>query len=202
MSLRRDSGAAPCPPRFLLTAALTPLLLASCASVPTEVAQLHRRELAIISSLHASHMAMIDAYVDQRIAVFDEFFFSTYGPAYLANWKDAFKTVHGRDFDELRDFSLLYSDLVAEYQAEVAPLEEVRRALREAIAREYLHAVEAHESVGAWLDSMQKLNSAQRQSMDRLLEAIRPGLSLESVDTALGNALEKVRAKIPGAGPG
>jgi len=172
------------------------VLFSGCASVPPQVAQLHQKELEIINSLQKSHMAMVDAYVDQKILAFEEFFFSEYGPEYLKNWQNSFKSVYGRDYDEERDFPLLYSDLVAEYQIEVAPIEDVRKKLHDAISREYRHAIAAHEAVDSWIKSYEKLNAAQRESIDQLLGAIKPGLSLDSVDKAKDEAMAKVKARL------
>ena len=83
------------------------LLLYSCASVPPQVAKLHQKEYEIIASLKQSHIAMVDAYVDQKIVAFESFFFKEYGPRYLKNWQQSFKAVYGRDYDERRDFNLL-----------------------------------------------------------------------------------------------
>jgi hypothetical protein len=172
------------------------LLLYSCASVPAQIAKLHQKEYEIIASLQKSHLAMVDAYVDQKILAFESFFFKEYGPSYLKHWQESFKAVYGRDYDESRDFNLLYSDLVAEYQVEVAPIEKIRSDLKEAIVREYRHLAAAHEAVDGWINSVEKLNSAQREAFDHLLGAIKPGLSLDSVDKAINEAIEKARSKI------
>jgi hypothetical protein len=175
--------------------ALAVVLTGGCASVPPQVAQTHQKELEILTSLQQSHLAMVDAYVDQKITVFESFFFREYGPAYLRHWRTQFKAMHGRDYDEARDFQTLYNDLVAEYQTEVAPLETIRRDLREAIAREYRNALGAHEAVGSWLKSLERLNAAHRESLDRLLAGVKPGLSLDSVTTAVNTAIANVRDK-------
>jgi phosphoribosylformimino-5-aminoimidazole carboxamide ribonucleotide (ProFAR) isomerase len=80
--------------------------------------------------------------------------------------------------------------------AEVAPIEAVRKELREAILREYSHATEAHQAVGGWIKSLEKLNATNKESIERLLAAIKPGLSLDSVDEAARKAKEKIEAKI------
>lgn len=172
-------------------------LLYGCASVPPQISQTHQKEREIIISLQQSHMNMVDAYVDQKILVFDSFFFDEYGPEYLKNWRESFKEDYGRDYDENFDFSLLYSDLVAEYQDEVAPIENIRAALKEAISREYRHALAAHDATSGWINSMEKLNAAQRESIDRLLGSIEPGLSLDTVDEAVNKAIKNIKIKIP-----
>lgn len=178
-------------------ALVTFLILSSgCASVPPQIAQTHQKELEIINSLQQCHLAMVDAYVDQKILTFEHFFFNTYGPAYLGHWKKNFKSVYGRNYEESRDFHVLYSDLVAEYQEEVAPIEDVREKIRGAILREYQHAIEAHQAVGGWINSLEKLNSANKEAIDRLLGAIKPGLSLDSLDNSVSKAIAKTKAKI------
>lgn len=143
-------------------------------------------------------MAMVDAYVDQKVRSFESFFFKEYGSAYLKKWKDAFKAVYGRDYEENRDFNQLYSDLVAEYQSEAAPIEKIRTELRNAISREYSQALAAHEAVGGWINNVEKLNSSQREAMNRLLGTIKPGLSLDSVDKAVNDAKKKVQDLVEG----
>ncbi|MBI3014427.1 MAG: hypothetical protein HYY65_05060 [Candidatus Tectomicrobia bacterium] len=181
-----------------VTLALALSLSSGCASVPPQIAQTHKKELEIINSLQQSHTAMVDAYVDQKISVFESFFFKNYGPAYLKHWRVAFKAAYGRDYDENRDFQLLYSDLVAEYQTEIAPIENIRKDLRDAISREYRHAIAAHEAVGGWINSLEKLDAAHREAIGRLLDAVNPGLSLDSVEKAVDKAIEKAKEKISG----
>lgn len=172
------------------------LLLSSCVSVPPQIANLHQKEFEIINSLQQSHVAMVDSYVDQKILAFESFFFNEYGSKYLKHWRENFKAVYGRDYEESRDFNILYSDLVAEYQAEVVPIENIRSDLKDAVLREYRHALAAHGAVGSWINSIEKLNSAQREAFNHLLGSIKPGLSLGSVDKAINKAIEKVKTKI------
>ena len=54
------------------------LLLFSCVSVPPEVINTQQKELEIIKLLQSSHIAMIDAYVDQKNLVLEDFFFKDY----------------------------------------------------------------------------------------------------------------------------
>lgn len=178
------------------TYAVALLLYTACASVPPQVAKLQQKELEIIVSLRQSHLAMVDAYVDQKVLVFESWFFQVYGPVFIDDWRAKFRELNGRDYEESSDFRILYNDLVAEYQTEVSPIEEIRRDLREAISREYRHTVAAHEAVGAWIDSMEKLNGAQKDAIDRLLGAIKPGLSLELVDRAVEEAKSGALTKI------
>ncbi len=179
-----------------VTLTIVLILSIGCASVPPQIAQTHQKELEIINSLQQSHLAVIEAYVDQKISSFESFFFKTYGPAYLKHWKKEFKKGYGRDYDESRDFEILYNDLVAEYLSEVAPIEDIRMELRDSILREYRHAIEAHQAVGGWIKSLEKLNAANREAIDRLLAGIKPGLSLDSLDEALEEAKDKTKAKI------
>ena len=172
------------------------VFFSGCISVPPQIAQAHQKELEIITMLQESHMAMVDAYVDQKTLVFESFFFGEYGPVYLKHWQQNFKAVYGRDYDEDRDFRVLYNDLVAEYQEQVAPIENVRTDLREAVSREYRHAIAAHEAIGGWIKSVERLNSAQREALDRLLGAIKPGLSLGSVEEAMHEAMARTQGKI------
>lgn len=168
------------------------MLTGCAATVPREIALVQEKELEIITSLHKSHLAMIDAYVDQKKLVFEDFFFTEYGPAYLTHWKDNFQTLKNREYDEQRDFPILYNDLVAEYLDQVAPIEDIRTQLREAIIREHDNAVLAHESVTRWLSSLEKLNSAQRDMLNSMLGAVKPGLSLDMVDQAVEQAKQRV----------
>lgn len=170
--------------------------LYGCASVPPQVAKTHDKELEIIESLRTSHMAMVDSYVDQKLQNFENFFFHEYGPVYLNNWKESFKTLKNRDYDPTRDFPILYNDLVAEYQAESEPIEKIRSELKEAIATEYRNAIAAHKAVARWLDNLEKLNEAQRNTIDSLLSSIKPGLSLALIDKAIETVKENVRKKI------
>jgi hypothetical protein len=172
------------------------VLIFGCASVPPQIAQTHQKELEIIQSLEKSHKAMVDAYVDQKIMNFESFYFDTYGQAYLKNWKRIFKEVKGRDYNENQDFKILYNDLVAEYLEDVAPIEDVRQELHNAIAREYRHAIEAHRAVGRWINSLERLNETNKEAINNLLGSIKPGLSLDLIDEALKNAKRKVEEKI------
>jgi hypothetical protein len=182
-----------CGLRFVTVVVVLAAVLTGCAaSVPREIALVQEKELGIINSLHQSHLAMIDAYVDQKKLAFEDFFFTEYGPAYLTHWKSNFRTLKNREYDEQRDFGLLYNDLVAEYLDQAAPIEDVRTQLRDAIIREHENVVLAHESVTRWLSSLEKLNAAQREMLNSMLGAVKPGLSLDLVDQAVDQAKQKV----------
>lgn len=73
------------------------ILIFGCASVPPQIAQIHQKELEIIQSLQKSHLAMVNAYVDQKISIFEAFYFDCYGPVYLKNWKRIFKEVNRKE---------------------------------------------------------------------------------------------------------
>ncbi len=182
--------------RVLLVLVLGALVLPGCASVPPQVAQTHQKEEEILLSLRSSHLAMVDAYVEQKLANFEHFFFNEYGPPYVEHWKASFRTLNNRDYDEQRDFSQLYSDLVAEYQAEATPIEAIRADLKSAIAGEYANALMAHQAVGRWLVSFEKLNASERAAFDSLLAAIKPGMSLNAVDTAVAAATASVEERL------
>ena len=189
-----------CSVPFIVTIVAVSLIylfsLYGCASVPPQVAKTHQKELEIIESLRKSHTAMVDSYVDQKLQDFEHFFFYEYGPVYLKYWKESFRTLQNRDYDPARDFPLLYNDLVAEYQAESAPIEKIRSELKEAIEAEYRNAIAAHKAVDRWLDSLKKLNEAQRKATDSLLSSIKPGLSLDSVDRAIETAKVNIKKRI------
>ena len=56
--------------RFKMTATvlLTFLvMLSGCASIPPQLPKIHQKELDIIESLQASHIVMVDSYVDQKL---------------------------------------------------------------------------------------------------------------------------------------
>ena len=182
----------------MLTAAslIIGIIISGCVSVPPEVDRAHRKELEIIESLKSSHLAMVDAYVDQKLLTFENFFFNNYGPVYLNHWVESFKTIKNRDYDQSRDFPVLYNDLVAEYQSESEPIESIRSDLKAAIAAEYTNTIEVHNAVGRWLESLEKLNASQRKSIDSLLAAIKPGLSLNSIDEAIKIAKANVEKRI------
>lgn len=159
-----------------------------CVSVPPQVAKTHQKQLEILESLEKSHLAILDSMMDQKVQVFERFFFEEYGPVFLGHWMTQFLAVNRRPYDSTRDFPTLYNDLVAEYQAEVAPIEELRVKIRNAIKAEYRNALAAHKTVGEWLDSLEKLNAAQRRAVDDLFGAMRPMVSLDSLDKAIETA--------------
>ena len=180
----------------MLTLLMYSVMLFGCASVPHQVFKTHQKELEIIESLQSSHVAMVDAYVDQKLQNFENFFFKEYGPVYLSHWVESFKTLKNRDYDPSQDFPLLFEDLVAEYQAESKPIEKIRFDLKMAIQAEYSNAIDAHNTVGRWLESLEELNESQRKAIDSLLASIKPGLSLDSIDQTITTAQENVENRI------
>ncbi|SNR35184.1 hypothetical protein [Lutibacter flavus] len=181
--------------KLLFLAFLLPLFY-NCAAVPPEVIKTHQKEFEIIENLQSSHLAMVDAFVDQKILVFENFFFNEYGPVYRSNWIDAFKEYNERDYDSERDFPKLYNDLVAEYQEELAPIEKIRFNLKTAIALEYKNAIDAHTTVERWLDNLKKLNDSQRTSINSFLGSVKPGLSMSTLDDTIKNRIENVKSKM------
>lgn len=172
------------------------LLMAGCVSVPPQVAQTHQKELEIIQELQKTHLALVDAYVDQKRAEFETFYFQEYGPAYYKNWMEAFKESTGRAFDPTKDFPLLYNDLVAEYLDVSAPIEKIRSELRAAIEAEYGNALTAHEAVGEWMENLKTLTDAQRAAVDSVLSGAHEGLSLDKVDAVVKSTKEAALKKM------
>ncbi|MFT6899091.1 MAG: hypothetical protein ACJA13_003523 [Paraglaciecola sp.] len=171
------------------------ILLSGCASVPPEVAQAHQKELEIIETLKASHLAMVDAYIDQKLIVFEEFFFDTYGIAYLTNWKSDFKNDRGRAYEEKKDFSILYADLVVEYQEAIQPITTMRHDLKQSITAEFTNAIQTHKAINAWIKSINSLKGANTAVLDKILEGIKPGLSLDAIDAEIAKSKKVITEK-------
>src|SRR5690349_1525990 len=114
---------------------LVSLFLAGCVSAPHEVVKLHDKEGQIMQELQRTHLAMIDAYVDEKVKMFEDFYFKQYGPVYRRNWESNFQKINGRPYDTDKDFALMYSDLVASYQLEIEPLNKLQSELRERILK-------------------------------------------------------------------
>lgn len=180
----------------LLTALAWGLLLAGCVSAPHEVVSLHEKQTALMQELQRTHLAMVDAYIDQRLKNFETFYFSEYGPVYRKNWEAAFKDKFGREYNPESDFQLLYNDLVAEYQYTVEPITKMQRDLREAIAMAHDQAAQAHDAIGGWIRSVERLNRSQRDAANKLLKAIDPSLSLDKIDQAIETLKAAVNKKI------
>src|ERR1041385_2685206 len=86
------------------------LLVAGCVSAPHEVVTLHEKQGAMMQELKRTHLAMIDAYVDEKLQTFERFYFEKYGPVYRKNWEADFNAKMGRDYDAGKDFALFYND--------------------------------------------------------------------------------------------
>lgn len=170
--------------------------LGACTSIPGELATLHSKEREVIENLRISHLAMIDAFVDQKLSNFESFYFKEYGPAFRDNWFESFAENKGRAYDPERDFDLLYNDLVVEYQEAAAPIEETRRQLHESFEAEYKNALQAHDTIGRWHASLKKLNDSQRSAANELLGLLNADLSLEVLEGAFNNAVAGVQQRI------
>jgi len=160
---------------------------------PKEVSELSTKSLDALTSLQESHMVLVNAYMNQKKLAFEEIFFKEFSQEFLKNWKEDFRLMYKRDYDENRDFHLLKSDLDTIYQDAVAPIEGSRKELRDAISREYRYVIDAHETIDYWIKSRKEWNAAQRESTDHLLDSIKPGLSLDTVNKVLDD--EEVKAK-------
>jgi hypothetical protein len=172
------------------------LFLAGCVSVPPKVAQLHQKEQEVIQELQKSHLALAEAYIDQKLVAFETFYFQQYAPAYRQNWMESFKQKAGRDYDPAQDFSRFYEDLTAEYLEVVEPLNQMRADLKAAIETEYGNALAANEAVGNWLEGLQKLTDAQRAVVDSILSAAKPGMSLDAIDSGFNAAKEAAKEQM------
>jgi hypothetical protein len=169
------------------------IVLSGCVSVPPEVAQAHQKELEIIEALKVSHLSMVDAYIDQRIMTLEEFYFGTYAPAYLENWKSSFRQLENRDYDEKLDFSILYPDLVVEYQEVIKPVEIMRIELKNSINTEFTNAIQAHQAIDKWIRSVNSLQTKNKVAIDALLGNIKPGLSLDEINQRVSDARSKIQ---------
>ncbi len=165
--------------------ALLCLGLFGCVNVPSEVVQLHAKESTIANELQRTHLALIDGYIDQRLLDFEKFYFATYGPKYVTNWKATFKERRGRDYDEARDFATLHEDLIAEYLAKTTPVEKMRADLKAAVIAAHGQFGQSHDAVHAWLLSAKKLSDTEKALTNKLLGAANPSLSLEAIDAKI-----------------
>ena len=50
--------------------------------------------------------------------------------------------------------------------------------------------------IGDWIKSVQELNEAQRDAVNRLLQTIDQGMTLDSIDNALRNVQEEAEKRI------
>jgi hypothetical protein len=153
-----------------------------CVSTPPEVIKLHAKQAMLLNELERSHLALLEAYIEEKLESFERFYFETYGPRYRANWLAAFEQQHGRPYDEERDFPLLYNDLVAEYQERIEPIQSLRRELTAAVRAAYADMAVAHSVTGDWIESVQSLSGSQRRTADTVLGAVNPSLSVEAID--------------------
>ncbi|WP_452226822.1 hypothetical protein [Lacinutrix cladophorae] len=172
------------------------ITIISCVTIPPEITKSHSKELEIIEALKVSHLAMVDSYVEQKILAFENFFFNEYGPVFRSNWIDSFKEINGRDYQQENDFPKLYNDLVAVYQEQILPIENIRFQLKTSIITEYSNVKELHKTTGNWINNLEDLNDSQRKTIDSLLDNIKPGFSINSIDKAIVGAIDKVKDKI------
>jgi hypothetical protein len=150
----------------------------------------------ILQGLQRTHLAMVDAFIEAQRDVFDDFFFAQYAPAYFVNWKTHFKSTTGRDYDESRDFATLSNDLVAEYEDISSPLAALKRDLYLAINAEYSNTFLLHHGVGDWIQSVGSLSDSQRSAINRLLSEAKPGLTVDSIEQAVQQAITKAKSQL------
>lgn len=164
---------------------LVTLIATGCVSAPPQVVLLHAKEGEMLKDLRRTQLAMVDAYVDRKIEIFDAFYFKEYAVKYRQKWEAAFAARMGRPYDPDRDFSMFSNDLVASYLSNVEPLNKLRADLREQITAVHDQVAQAHQTVGAWIHSVEKLNASQRGTADKLLGAINSNLSVEKMETRI-----------------
>lgn len=181
----------------LSLAAVLACVLGGCISTPPEVIKLHAKEATLIGDLERAHLALLDAYIEEKLAGFERFYFETYGPRYRANWIAVFEQKHGRPFDEERDFPLLYNDLVAEYHDRVEPIMALRREMTGAVQAAYADVTMAHSVTGDWIESVQGLSGSQRRAADSVLGSVGPSLNVEAIE----ERIEELRRRLLKAGP-
>lgn len=167
-------------------------VLSGCVSAPPAVVKLHMKEAELIGDLRAAHLALVDAYIAEKLANFETFYFNEYGPRFRVNWEAAFRQSRGRPYDPEQDFPLFYNDLVAEYQDLVRPINEIRHALRASIDDAYGQVEEAHAVIGDWIESVHRLSSSQRRTANEVLAAADPSLSVESIESAFAELRKRL----------
>jgi hypothetical protein len=182
---------------YKILLALSVIILGvGCVSVPVEVSQLHEKELGIIKSLETSHKAIVDAYIDSRISEFETFYFNQFGPQYLENYKEAWEAKNGKKYDYEQNFSSFYPSSVAVYQEKIQPLYSLRSKLLASIDNEYSNLIISHQSIDTWLKSINDLNDADKNSINKILGSISSGLSIENIKNDVDNAIIGIKAKL------
>jgi hypothetical protein len=175
---------------------LVTLIATGCVSAPPQVVLLHAKEGEMLKDLRRTHLAMVDAYVDKKIEIFDTFYFKEYAVKYRQRWETAFAARMGRPYDPDRDFSTFSNDLVASYLSNVEPLNKLRADLRDQITVAHDQIAQAHQTVGAWIQSVEKLNSSQRETANKLLGAIDSSLSMEKIETRIDEVTTRLINKL------
>lgn len=183
--------------RTMLVGAL--LLSAGCSiNAPPEVLILHTREQELINRIRMSHLALVDTYYEARVELFDQFYIEKYLPAYFEDWKESYAAETGHEYDaaDPQQNQLWHNDLLAEYEDLVAALTAARDTLRSHLRLAYAQARVMRAHVGDWIKSVQELNEAQRDAVNRLLQTIDQGMTLDSIDNALRNLQEEAEKRI------
>ena len=175
------------------------LLSAGCSTnAPPEVLFLHTREQELTDRIRISHLALVDRYYEARVELFDQFYIEEYLPSYFENWKESYAAETGNKYDaaDPQQNQLWHNDLLAEYEELAAPLTAARDMLRSHLGLAYAQAREMRAHIGDWIKSVQELNEAQRDAVNRLLQTIDQGMTLDSIDNALRNVQEEAEKRI------
>ena len=60
--------------------------------------------------------------------------------------------------------------------------------------------MDLHKTTGNWIDNLKKLNDSQRKTIDSMLNSVKPGLSLNSIDEAINDARSKLEKELKNIG--
>jgi len=65
------------------------------------------------------------------------------------------------------------------------PLNKLRAELRDQITAAHNQVAQAHQSVGSWIHSVEKLTTSQRDAANKLLGAVSPSLTLDKIEARI-----------------
>lgn len=170
------------------------LTVTGCAHVPKESAQLSEELTGMINSAQASHLALLDQYMDERRRKVDEFMNEKWIPRFMGEFigKSNIVKLVEEEKDAAGKGKIMYEfmedgskEIFKTRTSLTNSLDEIDRILRKAIQEHYAEMLVINHSMTAHLRSAAKVTSTR----DELLQKLR-------IDPKIILPLDKINSSV------
>ena len=172
-----------------------------CVRVPVQSIKLNQIVHDNIQDLHQKHVNLVHEYFKLKIELFDNWFLTTYEPAYKRNYEKVWNEKRPNETFNLAKDShrqQYVQDSIAVYEDSLSEIKALEQNLIAELDRGYSDIVRANETVTALLESAKKLTDAERELWNGTVGKLFPTFEAGKIDKKIEEIQNKAIIAVGG----